>query len=97
MATLSIVCYPKKILKQRSKEILDITSQIKNLIPQMIEVMYANEGIGLAAPQIGISKRIIIVETSKDPRKTVRSADKQTWGKPLAFLNPVILKKLGNS
>lgn len=57
----------------------------------MIEAMYANQGIGLAAPQIGISKRIIIVETSSDPRKTVRQ--KKFEGRPLAFLNPRIVKK----
>ena len=70
----------------------------------MIETMYAAEGIGLAAPQIGISKRIIIVETSDNPRATVREEkDKprtirqlaEVQGKPLAFLNPTILKKSG--
>ena len=92
MATLPIVTYPKKILKQRSEEILRVTPEIKNLVPQMIETMYANEGIGLAAPQIGISKRIIILETSDNPRATVKEEKK---GSPLAFLNPTILKKSG--
>jgi len=97
MATLPIVTYPKKILKQKAEEILDITSQIKKLIPQMVETMYKNEGIGLAAPQIGISKRIIIVETSANPRVAVRQEKGKPFdkarGKPLAFLNPVITKK----
>jgi len=99
MATLSIVTYPKKILKQKAEEVSDITSQIKKLIPQMIETMYASEGIGLAAPQIGISKRIIIVETSDNPRAVVREGKdkpfKKAQGKPLGFLNPVITKKSG--
>ena len=98
MTTLPIVCYPKKILKQKAEEVLDITSQIKKLIPQMVETMYKNEGIGLAAPQIGISKRIIIVETSENPRAAVREKSRpfdKAQGKPLAFLNPVITKKLG--
>ena len=97
MATLPIVTYPKKILKQKAEEVLRITPEIKKLIPQMIETMYANEGIGLAAPQIGISKRIIIVETSDNPRATVRGGKAKPFdkarGKPLAFLNPTILKK----
>ena len=96
MATLPIVTYPKKILKQKAEEVLNITSQIKSLIPQMIETMYENEGIGLAAPQVGISKRIIIVETSDNPRAAVKQEKSKPFrGKPLAFLNPTILKKSG--
>ena len=93
MATLSIVTYPGKILRQKAAEISPITSEIKRLIPQMIETMYKNQGIGLAAPQINISQRIIIVETSDDPRATVRDISRQIRRKPLAFLNPVIKKK----
>jgi peptide deformylase len=99
MPTLPIVTYPKKILKQRSEEILRITPEIKNLVPQMIQTMYSNEGIGLAAPQVGISKRIIIVETSDNPRATVKEKKSKPFdkaqGRPLAFLNPVIIKKSG--
>ena len=101
MATLSIVTYPQKILKRRA-DLVSPSPDLQKLIPQMVEAMYKNEGIGLAAPQIGISKRVIIVETSQDPRKTVRSAsaprasaDKKVRGRPLAFLNPVITKKTG--
>ncbi|MBI2098395.1 MAG: peptide deformylase [Candidatus Wildermuthbacteria bacterium] len=101
MATLSIVIYPAKILRQEAVEVSPITSEIKRLIPQMIETMYGSQGIGLAAPQVGISKKLIIVETSDDPRATVRETTRHIRGKPalpnrgrpLAFLNPVIVKK----
>ena len=96
MATFSIVTYPQKVLKRRA-EVAVPSPELQKLIPQMVETMYKNEGIGLAAPQIGISKRIIIVETSQDPRAVVKKErgkpfDK-TQRKPLAFLNPIILKK----
>ncbi len=100
MATLSIVTYPQKILKRQADLALP-NSELQKLIPQMIEAMYKNEGIGLAAPQIGISKRIIVVETSQDPRAIVRQKDNgkknpsKAEGKPLAFLNPVITKRSG--
>jgi len=87
MASLSIVKYPQAILKKKAKAVGEITSEIEQLIPEMIETMYENEGIGLAAPQIGISERIIIVEGSREPRNQ--------QGKPLVFLNPVIAKKIG--
>lgn len=93
MATLKIVTYPKKILKVRAQEVPEITQEIERLIPQMIETMYGSQGIGLAAPQVGISKRLIIVETSDDPRATVRETSRHVRGRPLAFLNPVIVKK----
>ena len=85
MATLPIVLYPQSILQQRAREVGRVTLEIQELIPQMIEAMYKNQGIGLAAPQVGISKRVIIVESSPNPRQNPR--------KPLAFMNPEIIKK----
>src|SRR3989344_3686535 len=73
---LSIVPYPHPILQQRSKEVSDITKKISALLPEMMSAMSKNEGIGLAAPQIGISERIIIVQDAKTSH---------------AFLNPEIL------
>lgn len=103
MSSLSIVTYPQKILAQKASEAM-LSPEIEKLIPQMIEAMYRNEGIGLAAPQIGISKRLIIVETVEEPREIVRknqNKDKKgeintpPQGKPFAFLNPVVTKKAG--
>ena len=99
MSPLSIVTYPQKILRQKAVTISQIP-EIEKLIPQMIETMYKNEGIGLAGPQIGISKRIIVVETAKDPREIVRENQNEGLpsgkaGKPFAFLNPAIKKKTG--
>lgn len=100
MTTLSIVTYPDKILKRKASPVklygadeIASTHEIKKLIVQMMNTMYKNQGIGLAAPQIGISKRIIVVETATNPRETA----KEKSGKPLAFLNPIITKKSGKS
>lgn len=90
MSVLPITTYPKAILKKKTEEVRSIDADIKKLIARMIEAMYANKGIGLAAPQIGISKQLIIVETSDNPRFTVR--EEISNGKPLAFLNPRIIK-----
>lgn len=92
MPQLSIITYPQKILRQKAVAI-SLNPEIEKLIPQMIETMYKNEGIGLAAPQVGISKRVIVVETTEEPRKIVR--ENQNKGKPVAFLNPTITKKAG--
>jgi len=63
MTKLKIRKYPNKILQQKAAKIKDPTdSKIKNLIPRMIEAMKENNGLGLAAPQIGESLRLCIIE-----------------------------------
>ena len=91
MTKLSITRYPESILKKRAAEVKRINPEVKKLILEMVEAMYEHQGIGLAAPQVGISQRIIIVETSDNPRDTAKESGEH--GKPLAFLNPVIAKK----
>ncbi|TSC56569.1 MAG: peptide deformylase [Parcubacteria group bacterium Greene0714_21] len=75
---LKIFTYPLPILQSRAQEIERIDEETLSLILQMKQTMDANNGIGLAAPQIGVSKRIIIVKDKKENH---------------AFLNPQILKQ----
>lgn len=78
MAILEIKHYPDPILKKKSEEIKEITPEIKRVAQDMIETLEKAEGVGLAAPQVGILKRIIVVKTENGP---------------VVFLNPKILKK----
>ena len=78
MTILPIKKYPEPILRKKSEEVKEVTPEIKKLIEEMIETMIKNNGIGLAAPQVGVSKRIIVAATQKDP---------------LVFINPKILRK----
>lgn len=64
MATLEIRKYPDEVLKKKAELITDIDGDLQKLIDDMIETMYNSNGIGLAAPQVGVSKRLIIVDTS---------------------------------
>jgi peptide deformylase len=75
---LKIIKYPDPILKKTSQEIDHSDKSLRSLVPQMIETMKKNQGIGLAAPQIGISKNIVIVTEGKESH---------------AFLNPRIVKQ----
>ncbi len=59
-----IKTYPEPVLSRRAREVQEITPEIKELAREMAEIMYQNEGIGLAAPQIGISLRLITVDVS---------------------------------
>jgi peptide deformylase len=64
MAVLEILRYPHPLLKKRSQEIEKIDENIKQLIEDMAETMYDANGVGLAACQVGVNKRIIVLDVS---------------------------------
>ncbi len=85
MAVLEILKYPHSILKKRCEEVGKIDEEIKKLIRDMTETMYHAHGIGLAACQVGVSRRVIVVDVSPlDPEKE--------W---FALLNPEIISEEG--
>ena len=85
MALLEILKYPDPLLKMRSKEIERIDNEIKKLIHDMTETMYHANGIGLAACQVGISQRIIVIDVSPiDPEQNL-----------LVLVNPEIISEEG--
>lgn len=70
MAVLEILKYPHPILKRRCEEVNRIDGEVKRLIQDMTETMYQANGIGLAACQVGVSRRVIVVDVSPlDPEK----------------------------
>ncbi|MFN3740012.1 MAG: peptide deformylase [Thermodesulfovibrionales bacterium] len=62
MAILEIKRYPEEVLKRKALPVEEINGKLQTLIDDMIETMYAAPGIGLAAPQVGVSKRLIVVD-----------------------------------
>jgi len=83
MAIKKILKEPNKILRQISTEVVDVGKNEKKLMDDMLETMYHANGIGLAAIQIGVPKRIIVLDISKNE-------DKKS---PMFFVNPVIKNK----
>lgn len=67
MAVLPIVKIGDPILETRAQEVPRITKKITKLVEDMIETMYEANGAGLAAPQVGVSKRIIVVDLGEGP------------------------------
>ena len=65
MAVLPIITAPDKLLKLKSKPVESVDSEIAKLLDDMLETMYLAPGVGLAAPQIGVTKRIIVVDVGK--------------------------------
>ena len=83
MTVRTILTEPNKLLRQISKSVKRVGKNEQKLMDDMLETMYAAQGIGLAAIQIGFPKRIIVMDLSKD----------QANKKPMYFVNPVILNK----
>lgn len=65
MALLEIKLYPDPVLRLEAKAVPKVTASIRKLLDDMAETMRAAEGVGLAAPQVGVSKRIIIVDVGE--------------------------------
>jgi peptide deformylase len=80
-----IVKYPDPVLSKPGEPVTEFDDKLKTLVEEMFESMYAAHGIGLAAPQIGLSKRITVIDVNfnKDP------ADK------LVLINPEIIEREG--
>ena len=62
MTILPIVTFPNPLLKQTSKPVEKIDDELKKLMTDMLETMYADKGVGLAAVQVGVLKRVIVVD-----------------------------------
>lgn len=74
-----------KVLRQKAKRISKIDDSIRTLAREMLQTMYSSHGIGLAAPQVGVNKRLIVVDTDPD------NPDNEA----IVLINPEI-KKFGN-
>ncbi len=86
MRIMELVYYPDPKLRDVSKKIASVDAQIQEAVPQMFEIMYRARGIGLAGPQAGLSRRIVVANLTGDPTKK----DSEQ-----VFINPEILEKSG--
>jgi len=79
-----IVIYPDPVLRKKAREVKSIDDRVARLAAEMAETMYAAPGIGLAAPQVGVSERVILVDVTGPERKEL-----------ITLVNPVIVEKEG--
>jgi len=86
MAVMDIRKYPDRVLKQKASPVTTLDGDLQKLIDDMIETMYAAPGVGLAAPQVGVSKRLAVIDIST----------KGTEMPLLVLINPVFLLKEGS-
>ena len=83
MAILKLFEYPHPVLKQKTEKVEKVDNEIKKLLDDMLETMYASNGCGLAAPQIGVSKRIVVIDIAHEDEEP----------NPIYMVNPQIIWK----
>lgn len=89
MALRNIVTLPDAVLRRKARTVTKVDKQVQTLIDDMIETMRAAPGVGLAAPQIGLSERIIVIEYfEREEDEEKEEAPKKVW----AVVNPEIVK-----
>lgn len=85
MAIRKVLTYGTPSLREKSKEVHKVSKKVKDLVRDLIDTLYSQNGVGLAAPQIGENVRVFVIDTS--------SGDEPL--NPIVFINPKIIKKSG--
>ena len=87
MTIRKILTEPDPFLRQKSNEVEEVNDEIRFLMDDMLETMYKAPGIGLAAIQVGVPKRVIVMDLSRDDEKK----------NPLYFVNPELITNSDNN
>ena len=85
MSVKRVLQYGEKSLREPSKEVHKVSKKIQELVQDLLETMYAKNGVGLAAPQIGVNYRVFVIDVSKNDEPL----------NPIVFINSKIIKKSG--
>ena len=85
MAIMDVVYYGDPRLEKISEPIAEVTPEIRKLVRDMFETMYFTNGVGLSAPQVGINKRLLVIDTSGGEDRT----------KQVVLINPVVVEQNG--
>lgn len=91
MAILKLYTYPDKVLSQKCEPVAEVTDEIRRFLDDMLETMYADKGVGLAAPQVGVTKRIIVIDDkvsedgTPDPTRVFSSIRKLSVNPKIRF------------
>ena len=85
MSVKRVLQYGEKTLREPSKEVHKVSKKIQDLVQDLLDTMYAKNGVGMAAPQLGVNYRVFVVDVSKNDEPL----------NPIVFINPKIIKKSG--
>lgn len=84
MSVLKLYEYPDEVLRQKCEKVSKVDDELRRFLDDMLETMYVDKGCGLAAPQVGVTKRIIVIDDNpSDEDKSAR--------RPMYLVNPEII------
>jgi peptide deformylase len=84
MAKLEVLRFPDPRLRKKAKRVEQVDDEVRRIVDDMYETMYAENGVGLAATQVNIHQQIIVMDVSKDSKE------------PMCFINPEVVAKNGS-
>lgn len=87
MAIRDICKYPHPVLRKRAADVKNFDDNLRTLVDDMVETMYAEPGVGLAAPQVGVSQRVLVIDTTVGERP----------GALIVLVNPVLVSATGRA
>ena len=98
MTLRQILTEPNKILREKSQLVEEVDADLQKLMNDMLETMYAAPGIGLAAIQVGVPKRVIVLDIKwRDKLESTNDKKYEERKNPICFVNPEIIAKSTNN
>lgn len=94
-SNLRVVHYPDPILRRKAAEI-QVNDQVRAVTRRMIELMHQEEGIGLAAPQVGLPWRLFVTFVPPSEKRVAGAEPLQADERPMVYINPVIVEPGGD-
>lgn len=94
-ANLDVVVYPAPVLRRKAERIAEVTEEVRSVAGRMIELMYEEEGIGLAAPQVGLSWRMFVTHVPPGEKRTLEDSPATCQAKAVVYINPVLTEPKG--
>ncbi len=85
---LQVVHYPEPVLRKRAKELPEVDDAVRETVKSMFVTMYEDKGVGLAAPQVGLRQRILVINPTGDPDQAEEE---------LALINPTLIDRAGET
>ncbi len=94
-ATLQIRTYPDDVLRTKARPLAAVTDEVRAVAARMIELMYEAEGIGLAAPQVGLSWRMFVAHVPESDERSATATPASATPEPRVYINPVLSEPKG--
>jgi len=94
-STLRVRLYPDPILRTKARELVGVTDEVVAVARRMIDLMRAHEGIGLAAPQVGLDWRLFVVDVPPGDRRSSGGDLPDATSGVMVYINPVFTRPTG--